>query len=787
MDERRRDPADLARFTASAAALVAMMLFIRFRPDSLYDLSVEILRLTAVLPDTVQIAIVGAAQVLALTAAVGLFLAAVPWRRWSLLVPTTVAVIAAAGVSALTTDRVSRTLPSTTLHLPRPSWIIGESFPSSSYLAAITAAVVTLSPTWSRKWRRAAWAGVALVALSRLLTAATAPVGIVSAVLLGMTAGSAALFVFGINRLRPDPERIGEVLRQLGIPATEVRPIRTTTNGTNRYAITLDEGGQTIPDHHLEVVLVDSNDRDADLLARVIRRLRVRGDGDDQSGLSVDRIADHTALVTLLAQSTGARVTDVIALGDLDPGTKLLVLAVPDGQRLGDIDADEVDDSSIISAWHHLLRLHDRRVAHGRATRDNVIIAADGDAFWSNFRYGSVSATDTKLSLDIAEFLISTALLVGEERAVEVAVTAVPDTALVDALPLLQPIALSRSTRGEIGRKDDLVDRTRDLLAQRIDADSIELAPLQRITPARLGIVALITIATYIALSFGSDISKLGDALGQFSIAYLPALVILAAFTYPLLAISTMGAAPIRIPFGQMSLVALAQSLLNKFTPANAGGMALRVRYLQRLGMDVEPAATTLGLTSAFSGIAQMIVLAMFAIWAGSSGDLNLSLPTSMIAPVIVVISVAAGLFYLTPWGRRIWSSKLRPSLDRAWPVVRDLLRSPAKLTVLLTSNVADKLTTIAAFIVSLNAIGVHSSVAQLGFLYMTANTVAGAAPTPGGIGAIEAALTAALTATGVPTAEALSGVLVFRLATFWVPIPLGGIALARVRRQGLV
>jgi uncharacterized protein (TIRG00374 family) len=80
-------------------------------------------------------------------------------------------------------------------------------------------------------------------------------------------------------------------------------------------------------------------------------------------------------------------------------------------------------------------------------------------------------------------------------------------------------------------------------------------------------------------------------------------------------------------------------------------------------------------------------------------------------------------------------------------------------------------------------ATGVHLSLPRLGLLYLTASSVAAAAPTPGGVGAVEAALTAALTGAGAPAAEALSAVFLFRLATYWAPVPLGWAALGRLRR----
>jgi uncharacterized membrane protein YbhN (UPF0104 family) len=48
----------------------------------------------------------------------------------------------------------------------------------------------------------------------------------------------------------------------------------------------------------------------------------------------------------------------------------------------------------------------------------------------------------------------------------------------------------------------------------------------------------------------------------------------------------------------------------------------------------------------------------------------------------------------------------------------------------------------------------------------------------------VEAALSAGLTAAGLPGATAVSAVLLFRILTFWLPIPVGWGALNYLERR---
>ena len=56
---------------------------------------------------------------------------------------------------------------------------------------------------------------------------------------------------------------------------------------------------------------------------------------------------------------------------------------------------------------------------------------------------------------------------------------------------------------------------------------------------------------------------------------------------------------------------------------------------------------------------------------------------------------------------------------------------------------------------------------------------------TPGGLGVVEAALIAALVATGLPTAEATTAVLAYRLVSFWLVLAIGWVAYPIVGRRG--
>ena len=78
-------------------------------------------------------------------------------------------------------------------------------------------------------------------------------------------------------------------------------------------------------------------------------------------------------------------------------------------------------------------------------------------------------------------------------------------------------------------------------------------------------------------------------------------------------------------------------------------------------------------------------------------------------------------------------------------------------------------------------------ALAAIAVVYLAGATIGQAAPTPGGLGAVEAALSAGLTAAGIPGGIAVSSVLLFRLVTFWLPTIPGWFAFNSLQKNELL
>ena len=78
----------------------------------------------------------------------------------------------------------------------------------------------------------------------------------------------------------------------------------------------------------------------------------------------------------------------------------------------------------------------------------------------------------------------------------------------------------------------------------------------------------------------------------------------------------------------------------------------------------------------------------------------------------------------------------------------------------------------------SVNAFGGSVPIAVVAVVFLTGSAIGSFVPTPGGIGAVEAAMSAGLTAAGLPGGVAISAVLLYRTVTFWLPVPAGWAAM---------
>ena len=245
----------------------------------------------------------------------------------------------------------------------------------------------------------------------------------------------------------------------------------------------------------------------------------------------------------------------------------------------------------------------------------------------------------------------------------------------------------------------------------------------------------------------------------------------------------------------------LAGNALSKIAPAGgAVGGALQYRMLVEGGVDRARAAA--GVTAVnlltFAVVLALPVLALPAFFRGAV-DRDL-IEATLVGMGVFVLLLAVGITLLAfdgplRWvGRRIQAirNRLRRGSEPLHHLPDRLRRERDRLLATLGPHwkralaatvgrwAFDYLTLLAA----LAAVGSEPSPALVLLAFCAAQVLAQVPVTPGGIGFVEAGLTATLALAGVGAGDAVLATLAYRLFSYWLPLPVGLAAFTLHRRR---
>jgi undecaprenyl-diphosphatase len=275
------------------------------------------------------------------------------------------------------------------------------------------------------------------------------------------------------------------------------------------------------------------------------------------------------------------------------------------------------------------------------------------------------------------------------------------------------------------------------------------------------------------------------DAVGKASPSWVGVALVASALTYVGAAISMAGSVTDRLPLTSTFAAQLASSFTNRITPAKVGGLALNVRYLTKQGVSVPAATTGVGVSTAAGSIVHVALTVVAVLWAGKAGLGGLHAPSAGAVGLVVAVLAGGGIVVVAVPPLRHWFlSSVIPSIRRAVRSFVEVMRTPRNVVMLLGGSALVTIANLAAFDASLRAFDVAVPLSTVAVVYLAGAALASAAPTPGGLGATEAALVAGLSVVSVAEKLAVPAVLLFRLTTFWIPILPGWIAFAMLQRR---
>jgi uncharacterized protein (TIRG00374 family) len=251
-----------------------------------------------------------------------------------------------------------------------------------------------------------------------------------------------------------------------------------------------------------------------------------------------------------------------------------------------------------------------------------------------------------------------------------------------------------------------------------------------------------------------------------------------------------------RARWGAVATAQLAGSAASKVVPGGAAtGGVVQAKLLIQAGHPTAAVASALAgvglMTTAVLLLLPVLTIPALLIGPPPAEQLQLGLLVSLILAVVIV---GVGVIVLT-WPRVLTSTgrlighvlhEVRPSIT-AESMATMLSAQRARvagafegrwwLAVFLAA--ANRMLDYAALVAALAAFGVHARPSEVLLAFVVAQALAMVPITPGGLGFVESGLTALLVVIGVPVDVAVIATLLYRLVSYWLPIPVGLLAWA--------
>jgi uncharacterized protein (TIRG00374 family) len=851
-------PSDLMRILVGVLAIVVLLAIAAFAHGTTSGLEQDINKGTGQAPDLL-IKIAGLASSIAILLVPVAFAIERLIKRDGLRIADGVlAAVLAHGVTLATDLWVARAAPDSiqeALTQPSPGDINALTDPVHGYLAPVIAYMTAVGMSRRPRWRAVLWIVLLLDAFSMLVTGYTTPFSIILTVLIGWSVAYGTLYAVGSPNVRPTGQTLMAGLRTVGFRPVgasreDASEVSDGTDRGRRYFVTLENGPP------LDVTVVDREQQAQGFFYRVWRNLTLRGFATRRSLQSLRQALEQEALLAYAAIAAGANAPKLIATSELGPDAVMLIYEHTGGRTLDSLADEEITDELLRSTWHQVKALQSRRIAHRRLAGDAILVDRSGKVILTDLRGGEIAAGDLLLRMDVAQLMTTLALRVGAERAVACAVEVLGPDSVADCLPMLQPIALTRSTRATLrrlnreraerereavleasrhakqarleaaegdaapvsldkpvpldkaGKKavraearaekraiDEALEEARedDLLTQ-IRHEVLRIRPQAPVEPARLERVRPRTLISFIAGAIGAYflLSQLthiefGTLFANAQWGWVAAAVLFSALSYVAAAMSLLGFVPERVPFPRTVTAQVAGSFVKIVAPAAVGGVALNTRFLQRAGVRPGLAVASVGASQLFGLGCHILMLLAFGYLTGTEKTPSLS-PSRTVIAGLLTVAVLVLVVTSVPFLRKFVVTRVRSLFAGVVPRMLDVLQRPQKLI----TGIGGMLLLTACFVMcldaSIRAFGDEStsiSLASVAVVFLAGNALGSAAPTPGGIGAVEATLTVGLIAVGLPKEVAAPAVLLFRLLTLWLPVLPGWLAFNHLTRKG--
>jgi uncharacterized protein (TIRG00374 family) len=302
-------------------------------------------------------------------------------------------------------------------------------------------------------------------------------------------------------------------------------------------------------------------------------------------------------------------------------------------------------------------------------------------------------------------------------------------------------------------------------------------------------------------VGLGDSLDKLGEA-DPVWIGIAIVFSIASYATYIALFKAVVGSDVLKLTWGEtyeINMAGVAATLL--FSAGGAGGVALTYWALKKAGMARRDAARRMiafiSLHYAFYPVA-LIVFGLLLRTEVLNGDnsVELTIIPAAVAGLLLVVGVLVTLIPSDVEARLMphvrgehmrsfveWASRVPETAGEGFRFALTLFTHPRKGGLAVIGAAGFWAFNIGVLWASFHALGIQvpfAVVVQGYFLGMVANLFPLA---PAGVGAVDAGMIGAFVLFGLPEGTVFPAILIFRLISFWLPIPPGAVAFFQLRK----
>ncbi|HCH22449.1 MAG TPA: TIGR00374 family protein [Bifidobacterium sp.] len=662
------------------------------------------------------------------------------------------------------------------------------------FYAAMASFLTVAGPRRTRSTVKWGWNVLYAVAVLLVVLSWNSLTGVIVSFVVGRIVGMLIRFALGTQNNGVWGRQLAQSLQSIGITVTALSRRLTPYADSGVLQTTLDDDlieNSRIYDvaddkgRQYTVSVLDNQVHVAGYLNQVWQWIRLNGVSMRRDRSSFDSIHHHYAMILGMAN---AGMTTPGVYGVADSGESSILVFHRNRMPL-ECNPNTMSDHDMECFMRYLSEAHRRGFTHRRITPDTLSRMEDGApviAGWQNGDYGSSAPNPT---LDKVQLLALLSALNGIDRALACARRTWGDEKLVDLAPFVQKAAVPASTRALPGWNKHLLDdlRTRiSSLAPQDAADAMEKVPLSRFSFRSFIAIALLVVAVYVVFTQIQPAEMIA-AIRQ---ANVPMALICVALGFVAWfgSAMTLGGfmdADKRDPFGL-----LCSQMASGFTavsmPAGVGPAFVNLQFLRKSGYRNTAATAIMSAVWAVQGGTTVVLLLIIGLFTGRS-TLSGMIPTNTLIMVIAIVALVVSAAMVVPPIRHLITDRYLPLVKAYARNLINVLTRPKELAFGVVGALVLNIATGLGFWAALMAFGCHTNPIETTFIFLLANTLGSAVPTPGGLGAVEAALSVAFTAVGIPSTIAVSATLVYRIAFYWLRIPVGAAAMKWLDRHNLI